>query len=355
MAWRADFIICPDSMLTKPWVYERLEKLRFKFIGVDEASRFKEPTTERGLAFYGGQTKKRSYHGLYQRARHVVFADGSPMPNRPMELWAPTYALHPEAIDCMDQRDFGFRYCGARQNDYGQWEFNHSSNESELRARLQKDFMHVVTEEELSHPERQRSLLFMNQDVRSPEHKSWERRHLQTMTFDEISEDMSQGRMAHFRRELGVRKIPWAYQYIRERLAGKKESLLIFAWHREVAIELHRKLTLAGHKIGLVIGGTKASEREELFVGFQEGRIDGIIGNIQAMGRGHNLQRAKRVIFVEYSWTDELNKQCEKRASRRGNEEAFVRCEYLVSPNSMDEPLLNSIFTKQTRTRKVIG
>lgn len=354
MAWRADFLIIPDSMLTKAWVYDRLAALDIKFLGVDEASRFKESTTERGIAFYGGKTKTRVYHGLYQKARHVVFADGSPMPNRPMELWAPTYALDPMAIDCMTQNDFGFRYCGAKINAFGRWEFNHSSNEDELRLKLQKDFMQVIPESALKHPERRRSILFMNEDVRTAEHKSWERRHLHTLSLGDLSEDMNQGEIAKYRRELGIRKIPWIARYVRDLLKYKNESILLFAWHREVCMGLAE--ALSEYTPFIVIGGTKNETREKGFADFQSGKIKLGIGNIGAMGRGHNLQKADRTIFGEFSWTEELNKQCEKRASRRGRDAAdFVRCEYVVSPSSMDEVVLNANFTKEKRTKRIIG
>lgn len=358
MAWRSDFIICPDSMLTKPWVYERLTKMKFNVIAVDEASRFKESTADRSIALYGGRIVKdrkgKYYPGLINNAKHIVFMDGSPMPNRPMELWAPTYALNPEAIDCMDQRDFGFKYCGATQNDRGEWEFLQSSREAELKEKLQKDFMHVVPESILKHPERLRSLLFMNEDVRSKEQKTWEKKHLKTLRFADIDEDMNQGEIARYRQELGLRKVPWVVDYVKDRLKNKNESLLLFAWHREVCAKLAEGLSQFNP--GVVIGGTKASDREGIFHDFTEGCRRLIIGNIAAMGRGHNLQRADRVVFAEYSWTDELNMQCEKRAARRGREESkTVRCDYIVSPGSMDEPVLNSLFTKQARVRKVIG
>lgn len=352
MAWRADFIICPDSMLSRPWVYTRLLKMKKRFVAVDEASRFKDPQAERTIALFGGRSGDRTYPGLIANVRHVVLMDGSPMPNRPMELWAPTFALHPEAIDCMDQNDFGYRYCGARPNQFGQWEFLHSSHEEELRGKLRQDFMHVVTEDELSHPERQRSMLFMDRDVRSLEQKTWERKHLPS-TIKSVSEVLSQGEMAHYRRELGVRKVPWIARYVADRLRDKNESILLFAWHRDVVDALMKKLS--AFKPACVYGGITPAIREKWFREFQAGKLKLIIGNIAAMGRGHNLQRADRVIFGEWSWTDETNKQCEKRASRRGNDKAFVRCEYIVCPNSMDEPVLNSVFTKEKRVERIIG
>lgn len=358
VAWRADFIIVPDSMLTKEWVFERLQKMKIKLLAVDEASRFKDPAAARSIVFYGGRTKYRRHPGIFQNASHVVMLDGSPMLNRPMELWAPVYAMDPEAIDCMSQRDFGFKYCGATQNDRGQWEFKHSSNETDLRDRLRRRLMHVVGESELNHPERRRSLLFMSQDVRTPEMRAWEQRNLKFLKTDEISEDLSQGEIATYRKDLGIRKIPWIARYILSRMENKNEKILLFCWHREVCIGLATLIgkSIGRDNVGLIIGGTSPSIREAHFREFQAGRLPVIVGNIAAMGRGHNLQRADRVVFGESSWSDELNKQCEKRASRRGrDEEAFVRCEYVVVPGSLDERVMTAVFTKARRVKRVIG
>lgn len=361
VAWRADFVICPDSMLTKSWVYPRLKDIKWKFIAVDEASRFKEPTAERSLAFYGGGNGERTWAGFFRDARHVVFLDGSPMPNRPMELWAPAFALHPESIDCMSYDEFGYRYCGARPNDRGQWEYLFSSNESELRDRLQKDFMHVVAEDALTNPERRRSMVVMSKDVRSGEHRAWERKNLGKIFADsaefgwEIDEDASQGDLAKFRRELGLHKVPWIAQYVNERLEGTAEKILLFAWHRDVVFQLAE--ALKKWKPGIVIGGVNAKTREKEFEEFQttDGQKRLLILNIVAGGRGHNLQEATRIIFGEWSWTDELNKQCEHRAARRGSRAKFIKCEYIVAPKSMDERVLSSVFTKERRVQKVIG
>lgn len=353
--WRADWIVCPDSMLAKPWVLKNLIPIRKRIVIVDEASRFKEPTSQRTIALFGGILKGNVRSpGLVQDARHAVLMDGSPMPNRPMELWAPTYAMAPEVIEFMGEQDFGFRYCGAALNDWGQWEFRHASNEFELKARLQKSFMHVVGEERLNHPERRRSILTMSEDPRSPEYKTWERKFLNTADFSQLTESKSQGELATRRRELGESKIPWIARYVRERMESKDESILLFAWHREVCQRLYRELM--DLRPALIIGGTAPYSREIWFNSFQKGSCKLIIGNIASMGRGHNLQRADRIVFGEFSWTDELNKQCEKRASRRGRDQAsFVRCDYVVAPNSMDEVVLRSVFGKARTVERVIG
>lgn len=352
--WRSDFIICPDSMLAKDWVLDGLALLKFKFVAVDEASRFKDSKAERTIALFGGKLKSgRKVPGLIYDAYHTVLLDGSPMPNRPMELWAPTFAMSPETIDYMDQTAFGFKYCGPKINNYGKWEFKFESNGAELRERLQRKFMHVVPEERLNHPERKRSMLYMSKDVRSLKHRNWEKQNLDSVNYDNISEETNQGELASFRQELGLRKVPWIVQYVHNRLESKNESILLFAWHREVVEQLH--LNLYKYKPGLVYGGTTDAYREHVFAQFQSGAMKLLILNIASGGRGHNLQRADRVIFGEFSWTDELNKQAEKRASRKGNDKATVRCDYIVCPDSMDERILKSVFRKAESVKRIIG
>jgi len=140
---------------------------------------------------------------------------------------------------------------------------------------------------------------------------------------------------------------------VQDRMEARGAAILLFAWHREVVEELSKKLARFPHAV--VMGGTPLSERELAFSLFQAGGMNLIIGNIGAMGRGNNLQRATRVIFAEYSWTDELNKQCEKRASRRGNNQAFTPCDYLVAPGSFDEFMLQSVFKKAQKVKEVVG
>jgi hypothetical protein len=350
--WGADFIIVPDSMLTKPWVYERLEKMKFNLLAVDEASRFKEVTSERTKALFGGKGE-RTYYGLVANARHSVLLDGSPMPNRPMELWAPTFAMAPEVIDFMGHHEFGVKYCDAHWSEEKyDWDYRGASNLPELKRRLQKKFMHVVGEERLNHPERKRSMLFMA-DVRTHQMKTWEQKHLGAINLNSIDENMSQGDIAKYRQELGLKKVDFVVNYVRGRLESKNESILVFAWHRSVCGAIANGL--GAFRPSLVTGDTNSRDREHIFQRFQNGTCRVIVGNIGAMGRGHNLQRAKRVVFAEYSWTDELNKQCEKRASRKGATADIVRCDYIVVASTLDEIVLNSIFKKASNVRKVIG
>jgi len=352
-SWRAEFIICPDSMLTKDWVLTNLLKLKKKFVAVDEASRFKESESARSIALFGGHTDDFKSPGLVHSSKHSVLMDGSPMPNRPMELWAPTYAMSPESIDFMPKEKFGFKYCGATMDDRGRWQFKNSSREDELHDRLQKNFMHVVTEDSLGHPERRRSIVPMSGDPRSAKMKAWEMSVVKELSLDNIDEELSRGEIAAYRQELGISKVPWIAEYIKFRLEKPNEAILLFVWHREVAFLLAERLK--AFNPGLVVGGSNPIERENFFGEFQEGKRPLGIGNIRAMGVGHNLQRSTRVVFGEYSFTNEYNLQCEKRASRKNSSLLFIPCDYIVAPGTFDEPTLKAVFTKEKRVKRIIG
>lgn len=359
MDWTKPYIIVPDSMLTRPWVERALKEITdiftLKMLIVDEGSRFKEPLSRRSIVLFGGKTGQVTHTGLFRKARHAVLMDGSPMPNRAIELWAPTFAFCPEAIDFMSELQFGFKYCEGRQDDMGRWYFPGTKLNGDLKKKLTENFMHIVTEEELDHSERHRAMLYMSRGVRSYELQKWEAKNLSQIDWSDIDEDIStKGDIARFRRMLGIQKAPWVAEYVKRRLENKKESIIVYAWHREVCESIAKRL--AAFKPALIIGGVPNSYREKAFKSFQSGETQVIVANIAAMARGHNLQRADRIIFGEFSWTDELNRQCEKRASRRGRDKNLpVMCDYIVAPDSMDEVVLKSVFNKARAVKSVIG
>ncbi len=362
MGWNADWVICSDAMLLNPIVLMHLLSRKWKLLAVDEASRFKEAGSLRTIALFGGSKttgrgrKKRTFKspGLIYRAKRIVLLDGSPMPNRAIELWAPTYKCDPEAIDFRSRESFGMRYGGPTQNDYGQYEFKRSSNEAELQEKIRARFMHVIPESALPTIERRRKIVYLNKDVRTKDMREWETNNVGRYDLSTMRDEDEDAELSTYLRELGMRKARLVIDYVLERLENKKEHILLFAWHRDVVMELEK--ALRGKGFGLVLGGTRGDEREKIFEAFQRGRLRGIVGNIAAMGRGHNLPAADRVIFAEYAWNDETNAQAEKRAARRGRKNnAPVACDYLVLPDSLDEVKLKTVFRKARMVERVIG
>jgi SNF2 family DNA or RNA helicase len=94
---------------------------------------------------------------------------------------------------------------------------------------------------------------------------------------------------------IGMPGDPAKIEALSELLEMSDEPCVVFTTFRNVAT-----------KAAYMIDGLEAyvgGEGPEVIVRFQEGQAAHIIGTIAAMGEGFNLQRARRVIFIDLPWS----------------------------------------------------
>ena len=346
----ADFVICSDAMLERDWVREGLAAQTFRYVFVDEGHRFKTPNTNRTIALFGGKNKKIKSRGLIYKSEHVSILSGTPMLNRPIELWPMLFAMAPEVIDFMSYEEFGFRYCGATRNEYG-WEFLGSTREDELKERLSRFMQRIHKKDVLQDlPKKIREVVVMDEEPRPKDVVAFDRKlvHLFRRKKEKALELGEYAKLRHFN---GVSKVNWSARFIKDILQNDlTEQVIVFAHHRDVVEKLAKALKEFAPLV--INGGVKESERTRIEDQFQSGKCRILIGNIDAMNLGLTLTAATRVIFVEYSWTPALNEQAEDRANRIGSRWS-VFCQYIVLQGSIDEDILNSNLIKQERIEGV--
>jgi SWI/SNF-related matrix-associated actin-dependent regulator 1 of chromatin subfamily A len=346
----SDFLIVSDALLSNEVILSMLQKQKFRHVIIDEVHRFKTLDASRTTALFGGRNKKLQSLGLIYKSEHCTALSGTPMLNRPIELWPVLSAMAPETIDFMTFEEFGFKYCAPTRNQYG-WLFLGSSNESELSERITNKFMQVIKKEDVlpDLPTKVREVISMTLDPRD----------LEIIQLDKIAAkkfqskpDLDLGEYAELRQINGVSKINWVSAFVADILKNDpNESILLYAHHREVVSGLAFKLS---EFLPLLIqGGVDSKYRTLAEDSFQSGRSRLIIGNISAMSLGLTLTRATRVVFAEYDWTPAANIQAEDRANRIGSKWSIF-CQYIVLPNSIDEDILNANILKQERIEKVI-
>lgn len=355
MDWAADYIIVSDAMLATPWVAARLSELKFKYVFIDEGHRFKEPSSKRSVALFGGRVGALVSRGLIYGPEHVCVLSGTPLLNRPIELWPVLFAMAPELIDFMSYEDFGFKFGGATQDDRGRWRFIGSANEAELHKRIMGRFMQRITKDDVLDdlPDKVRQVIVMDHDPRTPEHRAYDARLLAELRKSNFDRPTGLGDYATIRHENGMAKVKWAAEFISEILtADDNESVIVFAHHREVVSTLANALKKFSPMV--VNGATRMDERTQYQDAFQSKKRRLIIGNIDAMNLGLTLTAGTRSVFVEYAWTPSANEQAEDRMHRIGQKDS-VLCQYLVLPNSIDEAILNSILLKERAINKVMG
>ncbi len=353
MDWSAEWIICSDSMLQKDWVLAELRKQEFRHVQIDEAHRFKTYDANRTIALFGGKNGTINSQGLIYDAEHAVALSGTPLLNRPVELWPILYAMAPELIDFKGYLNFGYRYGGAQMDARGHVRFVGSTREQELHDRIVGPFMQRLRKQDVLKdlPAKIREVVYIDKDNRTKEIKALDEVLTQKAQNADF-QNLGLGDYAELRHEIGLAKVDFAANFVLNTLQfDPEEQIILFAWHRGIVEALAEKLSM--FRPGVVNGGVSNAKRTEIQDDFQAGRRRLVIGNISAMNLGITLTKATRVVFCEFDWTPAANEQAEDRANRIGSEWS-VTCQYLVIPNSFDEVMLNSVLKKQKIINKVI-
>ncbi len=97
-----------------------------------------------------------------------------------------------------------------------------------------------------------------------------------------------------------------------------KECCVVFCAHHNASDSLRAQLEKRGCKVAIIDGRVQQKERAAIVADFQEGRLDVVIGGINAAGEAITLTRADTVIFVELDWVPAALMQAEDRIHRVG-------------------------------------
>jgi SWI/SNF-related matrix-associated actin-dependent regulator 1 of chromatin subfamily A len=343
----ANVILLPDSLLAREhardFIRAWVKTANPGLLIVDEAHRFKNDSAERTKALF------QIYFPLFPK---VVFLSGTPMPNRPRELFPVLSNAAPQLIDDMSKLEYGIKYCAGHQGKWG-WDDSGATNVEELAKKVVGPFMRRVRKKDVlpELPPKTEELVFIDEELPA------ELLELSRKILKEQSPvDLMKGRIgdehvATYRRKLGTLKVPPALEFLRFVLEENDDALLIFAIHKE---------TIAALAAGLknfhpltITGDVASDERFRRAKAFQANpKHRALILNIQAGGIGFNLTKASRVVFVEFSWCGADNDQAIDRAHRIGQDEKVV-AQYLVHRNSIDRDVMETVLRKKESTQYV--
>lgn len=324
--------------------YDRLKQIApaepYDLLVADEAQYLKTPAAKRTKLFFAIPAKR------------TVFLTGTPILNRPIELFTMLQRLDP--LDLGRNRwEFAMRYCGARQIRAGRkmvWDLNGSANLDELQEKMRSKFMVRRLKKDVLKelPAKRRQIIPLD---RSGAEKLLlaEQKLARQIGFEEMARKLESGgavamtEMSKVRHGLGLAKVDAAIDHITDVL-GNTSKVVVFAHHRDVIEALHRAFQGAG--MVSVHGGVPATLRQRYVDVFQSNpncRV--FIGQIQAAGVGITLTAASAVIFVEQDWVPGNMSQAEDRCHRIGQKES-VLVQYLVFDGSLDATMAQTLIKK---------
>jgi SWI/SNF-related matrix-associated actin-dependent regulator 1 of chromatin subfamily A len=274
---------------------------------------------------------------------HVYALSGTPIPNRPIELWP---ILHGLGIYRGGWYDFAARYAKMWAAPWG-LDTSGASNLPELKELMKP---HVLR--------RKKEDIF--KDYKEPQ--------VSLITFDLPSDKREQGfdadalvanpnallafeGLAEVMREAGMRKVSAASEFIDDLLQAG-EPVVVFAHHKDVVTELQDKLK--DHKPVIVVGDTIRARRDAAIVAFQTGKTKLIIGNIAAMSEGVDLSAADTIVFVECTWSTSALEQASSRVENI-NKSGIPPVIYILTIKaSLDHTVLAKVLKKLNVVSQII-
>jgi SWI/SNF-related matrix-associated actin-dependent regulator 1 of chromatin subfamily A len=338
--------LVPDSRLDRRALLKAIKYMRNwadivrcdLILIIDEAHRFNGENAIRSMALY------EDFLPLFDK---VVHMSGTPMPNRPLDLYNVLSNCAPETIKYMDKFEFGKRYCAGRRNRFG-WDFKGSSNVKELARAIMPKYMLRVKADVLKLPPLRQEFIFIGDKVPAKV-AALDAELLREHSPEDLMKGTMSPHISTYRKELGKLKVKPALPFIQSILEYTDEAFLLGTFHRDV-IELLRQHL--GRYCPLIIDGTVTPNRRlAIAKEFQRNpKRRFIIMNIDAGGIGFNLTRATRVLLLEPSWVPSVTKQFIGRALRYGQTRS-VLAQHFVFKNSLDRRVIETGFRKEAITR----
>lgn len=346
-------------------------------------------------------------------AKRRVFLSGTPMLNRPIEMWPIIKAFDPDGLG-RDFKEFGYTYCDGwfdpARGKNGAYDFTGKSNGRELGQRLRETFMVrrlkrevlpelppvfrqivvldspeikelVAREDELA----QALKLYENTFVKGETDEMRDARLGEEIAANALKFGFDKARMepdrpnarlldipyaaavlgleppavevlfeeiALIRRELGIAKLSAVIPWVKNFLDGG-EKLILFGYHSEVVTKIAE--ACGDYDPAVIYGGTPVKKRQAEVDRFQEDeRCRLFCGNIQAAGVGYTMTRAADVAFAEGDWVPAYLSQAEDRACRIGQTAEKIMSFYLVANGSLDSRIAQSAKEKEDQIMEIL-
>ena len=321
---------------------------------MDEAHFLKSTDSTRSAAVLGTE------RGLVRRGKYKWALTGTPVLNRPVELYPLLRVLNGKALGKYESYErFTQRYCGAYWDGYAV-NVKGASHLDELAGVL-RGFMLRRTKAEVL-PELPAKI------VSRPPLELTERELAAIYAVEEgitdreaylspIHEQYSQlGDLARLLRATGLAKVRALSQFVDD-ILRTTDKAVVFARHLDVIEQLYQLVRGPGHSVVYKGGMSDADKAAAVrrFMTDPECRV--FIGQIQAAGTGINgLQSVcSNVVFAELTWVPGEMAQAVDRCHRIGQTADCVNVYFPHVPGTLESAMLQVHTAKNAVISRVVG
>lgn len=294
----------------------------------------------------------RSFFAVSSRCLSTMLMTGTPLVNRPSDLWPLLHVLDPLRFSLFGP--FGERFCAPHEAIIAGGrkvvKYDKSSNEAELSEILSEFQLRRLKADVLADlPDRLESTIRV--EVSAATRKRWTDLLKQISSAkegDEI-EVANVGRSWH---DAGRDKVKVASEYISDLIEAGEGPVIALVYHSDVLHELVNALCDSGRLVCFIDGSTSPQDRSRLVGLFQEGRFDVMVGST-ALREGVTLTRARHVVQVEYWWTEAAMDQGASRAHRFG-QKRDVQVSFIHGVGSIDDHIKRIVRGKRALRESIV-
>lgn len=331
-------------------LYHRLEQMKqidYSAVIIDESHYIKNKDAQRSKAATA----------LTEKIDTVYCLSGTPIKNKPVELWQQLKVLDAEKYheDFKDFWRFAKKYCNAHENKWG-WDVNGSSNLDQLNRILRETIMirrkkkNVLDEL----PDKRKMCIHLEINNRN-EYNVAERNFKQWIESHEKSENWLKAealikaeKLSHL---AANGKLNELYNWVSNAIEQERK-IVIFAHHRDIQKQIYEKFKDDSIRIKAGMGSTAIQNAIDDFN--SSSNINICVVSTTVGGEAINLQSADTVVFAELEWTPSAHSQAEDRVHRMGQTKT-VDVYYLIADNTIEEKIFNVIDEKQKQIDQAIN
>lgn len=324
----------------KSWV-RFLSALKPALVVVDECHYIKSRVAQRTKAV----------RWLCRNRQRIIMISGTPLTNRPAELWPVINCLWPEKFKSFFS--YAVKHCDPQKTPWG-WRFPGATNLPQLHRKLKKcGMIRRLKRDVLSDlPVKMRTVLPVDipnkreYETAEREFIAWLMRRSRSKAMRAMKSERLV-KLGYLKRLAAELKIPQVISWIKDFLEESNGKLLVFGIHVVVLDALQKAFPGICVRVDGSVTGANREAAVEAFNTDKKIRL--FFGNIDAAGVGWSCRSASDVLFAELSWVPGKHIQAEDRIHgiKRGVEGKKSSNHYLVAKGTIEEKLCMILQDKQ--------
>lgn len=348
-----------------------LEAQNYDYVVADESHKIKNPKAHRTQAFLRLVTgreeiprQRGQFRQVHDAVPHVTFCTGTPMLNRPVELWTTVNTLAGWVPQFENFFNFASKFCNAHKTRWG-WDFNGSSNEAEINTLLTETCMLRRLKQDVLKDLPPKTFVTVPLEFDRAEYDAvaaafegsgaW-KQGMETLVRhggNAAKSDEAIVALGKCREIAAYAKLDNAVEWIMD-FVEQGEKLVVFAHHQRMVDQVAERLAAANIGVRVIRGGVSLEQRAQAAQDFQtRNDVQVIVLNIASAGFGITLTAARACAFLQLPWTPGDLIQAADRVHRIGQQDN-VTVYNLVAEGTVEEDMGELIMSKAAVSNAVV-